>query len=116
MNFFLLCGLCLLGSWVAVTEGVTVQDGQLSFPLEAVKKLRDLPPVPQARLVSLRQKLAPRLRESTVSKVCRNPNFPEELKPVCKEPNADQILQRLEAIAEDVGTCEICAYAACTGC
>lgn len=92
------------------------QDGALSFPLEAVKRLKDLEELPQPRLASPLRKLAPRPRESAVPNACRNQNFPEALKPLCKEPNAGQILQRLVAIAQDPSTCEICAYAACTGC
>ncbi|XP_002715225.1 guanylin [Oryctolagus cuniculus] len=116
MNTFLLCGLCLLGACATLVEGVTVQDGALSFPLEAVKRLKDLEELPQPRLASPLRKLAPRPRESAVPNACRNQNFPEALKPLCKEPNAGQILQRLVAIAQDPSTCEICAYAACTGC
>ncbi|XP_054427567.1 guanylin [Pteronotus mesoamericanus] len=108
MNTFLLAALCLLGSWAALTEGVTVQDGKFSFPLEAVKKLKDLQDLQEPNGRSFYRPVVPTL--------CSYPNFPKELKPLCKERNARQILQRLEAIAEDPSTCEICAYAACTGC
>ncbi|KAF6108984.1 guanylate cyclase activator 2A [Phyllostomus discolor] len=106
MNTFLLAALCLLGSWAALAGGVTVQDGKFSFSLESVKKLRDLGDL---------QKLT-RRSSAVVPNPCNYPNFPKELKPLCKERNAREILQRLEAIAEDSSSCEICAYAACTGC
>lgn len=48
--------------------------------------------------------------------LCNSPKFPEELKPICQKPNAEEILERLETIAQDPSTCEICAYAACAGC
>ncbi|XP_037005094.1 guanylin [Artibeus jamaicensis] len=106
MNTSLLAALCLLGSWAALAGGVTVQDGKFSFSLESVKKLKDLG--------DLRQ---PSRRSSGVAPtLCNHPNFPKELGPLCKERNAREVLQRLEAIAEDPNLCEICAYAACTGC
>ncbi|KAM5323352.1 guanylin [Glossophaga mutica] len=106
MNTFLLAALCLLGSWAALAGGVTVQDGKFSFSLESVKKLKDLGDVQEPS----------RRSTSVVPTLCKYPNFPEELRPLCKERNAREILQRLEAIAEDPGSCEICAYAACAGC
>ncbi|XP_004678922.1 PREDICTED: guanylin [Condylura cristata] len=111
MNAFLLSTLCLLGAWAALAGGVTVQDGKFSFPLESVKKLKDFQK-PQVSSIENPRTLGRPL----VPSLCRDPNFPKELKPVCKEPNAQEILQRLEAIAEDPSSCEICAYAACAGC
>ncbi|XP_045873910.1 guanylin [Meles meles] len=108
MDTFLLSALCLLGTWAVLAGGVTVQDGKLSFPLESVKKLKDL-----------RELQEPRTRKSgglAVPQVCSHQKFPEELKPLCKETNAREILHRLEAIAEDPSSCEICAFAACAGC
>ncbi|XP_036888529.1 guanylin [Sturnira hondurensis] len=106
MNPSLLAALCLLGSWAALAGGVTVQDGKFSFSLESVKKLKDLGDFRQ-----------PSRRNSGVAPTpCNYPNFPKELRPLCTERNAREVLQRLEAIAEDPSLCEICAYAACTGC
>ncbi|XP_004443201.1 PREDICTED: guanylin [Ceratotherium simum simum] len=111
MNTFLLSALCLLWAWAALAGGVTVQEGESSFSLESVKKLKDLREL-QAPSIRNRRKadgcLAPIL--------CRYPNSPEELKPICQQPGAQQILQRPETIAQDPSMCEICAYAACAGC
>ncbi|XP_045402414.1 guanylin [Lemur catta] len=107
MNTFLLSMLCLLGAWAGLAEGVTVQDGEFSFSLESVKKLKGLRE-PQELRITPGQSVAPVL--------CSNPEFPEELQPLCEEPNAQEILERMEAIAADPSTCEICAYAACAGC
>ncbi|CAH6790796.1 Guca2a [Phodopus roborovskii] len=115
MNACLLSLLCLLGALAVLAEGVTVQDGDLSFPLESVKQLKDLQEVPESLLVS-HKRFAPRLLVPAAPPLCRHPKFPEALRPLCKKPNAEEILQRLEAIAQDPNTCEICAYAACTGC
>ncbi|XP_016060638.1 PREDICTED: guanylin [Miniopterus natalensis] len=111
MNTFLLAALCLLGSWAALAEGVTVQDGKFSFDLESVKKLKGLRELQEPSIWSRRQFDGP-----AVPTLCSSPKFPKELKPVCKEPNAHEILRRLEAIAADPNTCELCAYAACAGC
>uniref|UniRef100_A0A8D0XXM8 Guanylin n=1 Tax=Sus scrofa TaxID=9823 RepID=A0A8D0XXM8_PIG len=54
--------------------------------------------------------------QSPTPVLCNSPKFPEELKPICQKPNAEEILERLETIAQDPSTCEICAYAACAGC
>ncbi|XP_034359821.1 guanylin [Arvicanthis niloticus] len=115
MNACVLSVLCLLGALAVLVEGVTVQDGDLSFPLESVKKLKGLREVQEPRLVS-HKKFAPRLPEPVARQLCSLSAFPEALRPVCEKPNAEEILQRLEAIAQDPNTCEICAYAACTGC
>ncbi|KAM8788084.1 guanylin [Rhynchonycteris naso] len=114
MNTFLLAALCLLGTSAALGEGVTVHDGKFSFPLESVKKLKDL-----QELRELQDPGTWRLRkfdDPVVPTLCSHPSFPKDLKPLCKEPDAQEILQRLEAIAEDPSTCELCAYAACAGC
>ncbi|XP_039094648.1 guanylin [Hyaena hyaena] len=111
MDTFLLSALCLLATWAVLAGGVTVQDGEFSFPLESVKKLKDLRELQEPGIRNRRQSgglVAPN--------ACSHQKFPEELKPLCKEPNAQEILQRLEAIAEDPDSCEICAFAACAGC
>ena len=116
MNACVLSVLCLLGALAVLVEGVTVQDGDLSFPLESVKKLKGLREVQEPRLVS-HKKFAPRLLQPVAPQLCSSHSaLPEALRPVCEKPNAEEILQRLEAIAQDPNTCEICAYAACTGC
>ncbi|XP_044625271.1 guanylin isoform X1 [Equus asinus] len=103
-------------SWHRSQAGVKTacawpQDGEFSFSLESVKKLKDL-----------RELQAPSTRNrrevdgSLAPILCRYPKFPEELKPICKERNAREILQRLETIAQDPRMCEICAFAACAGC
>uniref|UniRef100_A0A8C2NI03 Guanylin n=2 Tax=Capra hircus TaxID=9925 RepID=A0A8C2NI03_CAPHI len=109
MNTFLLSALCLLGAWATLTGGVIVKDGDFSFSLESVKKLKDLQEIQEPRIP--RNPVGP-----IASNLCSLPTFPEELKPLCKEPNAQEILDRLGAIAADPSTCEICAYAACAGC
>ncbi|ELK31114.1 PREDICTED: guanylin [Myotis davidii] len=108
MNTFSLAALCLLGTWAALAGGVTVQDGKFSFPLESVKKLKGLREPRIDSGVQFDGPVAPDL--------CSSTEIPAELKPVCKEPNANEILGRLRVIAEDPSTCELCAYAACAGC
>ncbi|XP_008581333.1 PREDICTED: guanylin [Galeopterus variegatus] len=114
-NTLLLSSLCLVGAWVALAGEVTVRDGDFSFSLESVKKLKGLRELQEPRIGKFRE-LEPMPFTSAVPILCSNPKFPEELKPICKEPNAQGILQRLGAIAEHPILCEICAYAACAGC
>lgn len=74
-----------------------------------MKKLKDLQELQKPR--------NPRNLDGPIIPVlCNSPKFPEELKPICQKPNAEEILERLETIAQDPSTCEICAYAACAGC
>lgn len=63
------------------------QDGDFSFSLESVKKLKDLQEAPESKVQGRRKFVAPPL--------CSFSGFPEELRPVCKEPNSQDILNRL---------------------
>ncbi|CAK6441087.1 unnamed protein product [Pipistrellus nathusii] len=111
MNTFPLAALCLLGACAALAGAVTVQDGKFSFSLESVKKLKGLRELQEPSVGNGIQFDGP-----AVPALCSSSKLPAEIKPVCKEPNANEILRRLEAIAEDPSTCELCAYAACAGC
>lgn len=67
------------------------QDGDFSFSLESVKKLKDL-----QELQELQEPRIPRNPGGHIaSNLCSLPTFPEELKPLCKESNAQEILDRL---------------------
>ncbi|XP_074153718.1 guanylin [Sminthopsis crassicaudata] len=105
MNIFLLSALCLCGLTTLVGS-ITVQDGDFSYPLESVKKLKDL------------KQSGTRFRRVQDYDVylCNNPDLPKDLKPICAQSDAGEVFQRLGAIAEDSHSCEICAFAACAGC
>ncbi|XP_074047431.1 guanylin [Macrotis lagotis] len=105
MNILLLSALCFCGL-ATLVGSVTVQDGDFSYPLESVKKLKDL------------QQSWVRSREAQVYAVslCNHPDFPKDLKSICDRSDGAQAFQRLGAIAEDPHSCEICAFAACAGC
>ncbi|XP_071388114.1 guanylin-like [Centroberyx affinis] len=90
------------------SEAVQVQEGEFSFSLEAVRKLQEL-----TASSSATGKQNPRLRTSSVS-VCADPALPEEFLPLCQQKGASLSLSRLAFVPMDV--CEICAFAACTGC
>lgn len=66
------------------------QDGKFSFPLESVKKLKGLRELQDPSAESGKQFDGP-----VVPALCSSPKFPAELQPVCKEPNAHEILRRL---------------------
>ncbi|XP_041836929.1 guanylin-like [Melanotaenia boesemani] len=90
------------------SEAVQVEENGLSFSLEAVKRLQELT---EARTMTGQQ--SPRLKASTMS-LCAEPMLPQEFLPLCKQRGASASLVRLAAVPADV--CEICAFAACTGC
>ncbi|XP_041817244.1 guanylin-like [Chelmon rostratus] len=98
--------LVLALSWTS--EAVQVEENGLAFSLEAVKRLQELTESGGAR-----GQQSPRLRASTVS-LCADPMLPQEFLPLCKQRGASASLARLAAVPMDV--CEICAFAACTGC
>lgn len=75
-------------------SGCLFQDGDLSFPLESVKQLKDLKEEPKPRLVS-HKRLAARAPQPVTPSLCSHPAFPEALKPLCTKPNAEEILRRL---------------------
>ncbi|NWU16227.1 GUC2A protein, partial [Cephalopterus ornatus] len=84
------------------------QDGDLKFPLESVKKLKELmdgyKPTSPRTVVPM-----------ATHALCHEKSLPEEFQSVCKREDAQKIFQRLSLAAED-DLCEICANAACAGC
>ncbi|NWR51256.1 GUC2A protein, partial [Regulus satrapa] len=85
-----------------------VQDGDLKFPLESVKKLKEL--------MDGNRHINPRMMVPMASySPCHEKHLPEEFQPVCKREDAPMIFRRLSLAAED-DLCEICANAACAGC
>ncbi|KAG7226733.1 hypothetical protein INR49_014081 [Caranx melampygus] len=90
------------------TESVQVEENGLSFSLEAVKRLQALT---ESRFAKGQQN--PRFRASSGS-LCTDPMLPQEFMPLCRQRGASASLTRLAVVPLDV--CEICAFAACTGC
>uniref|UniRef100_A0A452IA45 Guanylate cyclase activator 2B n=1 Tax=Gopherus agassizii TaxID=38772 RepID=A0A452IA45_9SAUR len=86
------------------SQPVYVQEGEFSFPLEAVKKLKGF--------LDADARASPRMmaRTSFIS-VCANPELPKEFKLVCQREDAPIIFNRL-----NMDICEICANVACAGC
>ncbi|GAA6216853.1 guanylin-like [Lates japonicus] len=98
--------LVLALGWTS--EAVQVEENGLSFSLEAVKRLQEL-----AEIRGSMGQQSPRLKASTMS-LCADPMLPQEFLPICKQRGASASLARLAMVPLDV--CEICAFAACTGC
>ncbi|XP_009332382.1 PREDICTED: guanylin-like [Pygoscelis adeliae] len=91
------------------SQAVYVQDGDLKFSLESVKKLKEL--MDENRHVN------PHIVVSMASySPCDEKNLPEEFQPVCKREDASMVFERLNQAVRDDDLCEICANAACTGC
>ncbi|XP_051531262.1 guanylin-like [Myxocyprinus asiaticus] len=97
---FLVVALCL------VSEAVQVQEGEFSFSLESVKILQELTNQPRTQ--------NPRLAKTSYYSVCTSPTLPQEFVPLCMQKGATMSFARLASVPVDV--CEICAFAACTGC
>ncbi|XP_035518256.1 guanylin family protein [Morone saxatilis] len=98
--------LILALGWTS--EAVQVEENGLSFSLEAVKRLQELTEISHAS-----GQQSPRLRAGTMS-LCADPMLPQEFLPLCKQRGASASLSRLAMVPMDV--CDICAFAACTGC
>ncbi|XP_068452019.1 guanylin-like [Clinocottus analis] len=87
---------------------VQVEENGLSFSLEAVRRLQELTESSQAA-----GQQSPRLRGGAPS-LCADPMLPQEFLPLCRQRGGSASLARLGVVPIDV--CEICAFAACTGC
>ncbi|KAK2861704.1 hypothetical protein Q5P01_001237 [Channa striata] len=98
--------LVLALGWTS--EAVQVEENGLSFSLEAVKRLQEITETSGGQ-----RQQNPRFRASGVS-VCADPMLPQEFVRLCKQRAASASIARLAAVPMDV--CEICAFAACTGC
>ncbi|XP_072888612.1 guanylin-like [Hemitrygon akajei] len=97
-----------LSCLTSILASVTVQDGNYTFPLEDVKQL-------WALMGTLDENNAA-AAGSASTKLCPSSALPKTFQSVCASKDADQVFLRLEEIAQKVDVCEICAYAACTGC
>ncbi|XP_018097325.1 guanylin-like [Xenopus laevis] len=104
--------LCVLVLLIPCATCVIVKDGDFTFNLEDVKKLKEV----------LDQELDPESRvqkeisKSSVEKVCTNPNLPDVFERVCVSSEARDVFYRLEQIAAEPDVCDVCAFAACSGC
>ncbi|CAL9704627.1 unnamed protein product [Knipowitschia caucasica] len=98
---FLVLGL----GWTS--EAVEVEEGGMSFSLEAVQRLQELT---ENNMLATKQN--PRIRFNAF--LCSDPMLPQEFLPLCRQRGASASLARLALVPMDV--CEICAFAACTGC
>ncbi|KAL2296639.1 hypothetical protein Nmel_015962, partial [Mimus melanotis] len=73
---------------VHISQAVYVQDGDLKFPLESVKKLKEL--------MDGNRHINPRTMVPMGSySPCQEKHLPEEFQPVCKREDAPMIFRRL---------------------
>ncbi|XP_041129107.1 guanylin-like [Polyodon spathula] len=102
----LLATIVCFSTLSVLSEAVVVKDGDFTFSLEAVKKLKDL----------MDGVVLKRSRMSSSAVLCTNPALPEEFRAVCQSTDASMVFSRLRTVADHEDICEICAMAACTGC
>lgn len=90
---------------------VVWQEGDFTFSLESVMKLGDL-------LGSTNKTAKKSFDMATIDSVavCADPSLPVEFQPLCQSKEAGTAISRLAKISANYDTCEICAFAACTGC
>uniref|UniRef100_A0A4W6DIW4 Guanylate cyclase activator 2B n=1 Tax=Lates calcarifer TaxID=8187 RepID=A0A4W6DIW4_LATCA len=67
--------------------GVQVKVGDRSFPLEAVKQLKEL--------MDLNDNVSPHLAETSVTAVCANPLLPQVFRTVCQGKGTGIVFSRL---------------------
>lgn len=109
MKGFLSFTVLILLSLVHSSQGVYVQDGDLKFSLESVKKLKEL--------MDENRSINPRMVVSkTTYSPCNEKDLPEEFQAVCEREDAPMIFERLSMAVREADLCEICANAACSGC
>ncbi|XP_076878147.1 guanylin-like [Brachyhypopomus gauderio] len=99
----------LFATLYVVSEAVQVHDGDYSFSAESVKVLQHL-----LESSTVTQKPSPRLAQTSYGAVCASPTLPQEFLTLCQQSGSAMVFSRLASTPMDV--CEICAFAACTGC
>ncbi|XP_028266796.1 guanylin-like [Parambassis ranga] len=96
---------------IQLSSAVVVKEGNFHLSLDSVKALGALM---TAQDTSAEQDL--RLMEAKATALCSHPALPEDFRPLCLRKDAGASLVRLGVVAAHIDACEICEYAACTGC
>ncbi|KAJ8257584.1 hypothetical protein GJAV_G00187350 [Gymnothorax javanicus] len=103
--------LALLALTVSLhCNAVQVKEREFTFSLESVRQLKDL------MESDLAGKESPRVAKTSTAIVCNDPGLPADFRSLCQSKGAGLSLARLAYIGNHYDECEICMFAACTGC
>ncbi|NXY87154.1 GUC2A protein, partial [Alcedo cyanopectus] len=109
MKAFLSLTVLAVHLLVHSSQAVYVQDGDLKFSLESVKKLKEF--------MDGNRDVNPRMMVPLASySPCLEKDLPKEFQSLCEREDAPMIFQRLSLAVQEPDLCEICANAACAGC
>ncbi|CAL8324220.1 unnamed protein product [Merluccius merluccius] len=95
---------------------VTVSEGGYTFSLEAVKVLWQALEEVKYWEANSDAALPSSTSQSHMLTVCSHPALPDDFRPLCQDPNAEEAFANLENLATMSNSCEICESVACTGC
>ncbi|XP_075705026.1 guanylin-like [Rhinoderma darwinii] len=104
--------VCLL-ALTHLSAGVIVKVGDFTFPLETVKKMKE---VVDGSMSTEHHVQRDDIR--SYKDLCSNSALPE-LRDLCQTDQSNLMAETLRAlghVADRLDECEICAFAACTGC
>ncbi|XP_073457155.1 guanylin-like [Aquarana catesbeiana] len=99
--------LCLL-VFLYVADSVIVEVGDHTFPLESVKKYKDI--------LYKSQNVKSDENKIHGMSMCKNPGLPKEFQELCQTGDHQlvmKILTEISKICANIDECELCAHPAC---
>nr|AFM90799.1 guanylin-like protein [Callorhinchus milii] len=94
--------LCLSG----LLESILIKFGDLEFTVDDAMKLKNV--------IGEEKEFGHKMEG--ILNLCKEPTLPANFKPICQKNDAPQVFSTLYDIASNPYPCDICSFAACTGC